>query len=635
MQAQNFNRRVYSGAPIDNVNTVSAIRYTPFAEGEKFRTYKVNNLSDYESGCHEHKRCFGHMCTTSGDIVLPPQSMAMRTMNIATEYHAASRLAFSGQKEEYINALKRTNYTKDGTMRCTMSTPVLGSGRLIATPMWEYGTDVVALSPELASKMKVCKRETDENGNMLSVFREDTLQEGDMVILVRPPSLGIYNTQPLKVVFWNNQCIGIHPETFSAYHGDFDGDEAQMYPIYESDSIQESQGWSVMPLPAFEEGRKVFATVYPMLYDNRITHKDLDNIMSVRGHLYGQQSYDKSRARFINFTTLSSAQMMQSNHKLVFGKHSRNKDHHISGMHDRFNNKNLSDSFVSESIRGTQDVTKQQLSQGALGYMSRVAKIAASCFFRHPKGSLYVVTRRGTKLLVDDKRIDTGTPSVRAISLVCSVAQQAALDSHRAEAHAPATHDFIADLILGCNKDVNRGPTSHLTMVELDKLTTCSAYTQMCRLSWIYESHDSIFVLCDPTSIKRNMLPHIRSTYNPRILSMLQRNGINIHEVCKRGIRIICNYYSINMSDIEMSDLASVVSYEPHRSTTTKANHENDTITVTSREGISARNLGWIETLLATDYTRLPELNGDFEEANTSTAAMFISNFSNLKLKNA
>lgn len=634
MQEQNFNRRVYSGAPVDGVNTVSAIRYRPFKEGETFRTYSVNNLSDYESGCHEHKRCFGHMCRTPGGVPLPPQSMAMRTMNIATEYHAASRFAFNGHEEEYVNALKRTNYTKDGTMRCTMSTPVLGSGRLIATPMWEYGAEVVALSPELASKMKICRRELDENGNMLSIFKEDVLKEGDIVVLVRPPSLGIFNTQPLRVIFWDKQCMGIHPETFSAYHGDFDGDEAQKYPVYESDSIQESGGWSVMPLPSFEEGRKVFADVYPMLYDNRIKHKDLDNIMSIRGHLYGKRPYDNSRARFIDFTTLSSAQIHHSSHKLTFGEHSRNKYHHIKGMHERFNTSNLSDSFVNESIRGAQDVTTQQLSQGALGYMSRVAKIAASCFFRHPNGGLYVVTRKGTKLLVDDGRVDTGTPSVRAISILCSVSQQAALDSHRAEDRSTAAHDFIADLILGCNKNPSRGPTSHLTLVEFNNDLSSNVYSTMCRSSWIYETDESVYMLCDPNTVKTSAIAHIQATYNPRILYMLKRQQMNIHSICKRGIKIVCNFYKIHISDIEMSDLASVVSYEPHRSIVSDGIHDKDTLTVTSREGISVRNLGWIETLLATDYTKLPDLDGDFEEPNTSTAAMFTSNFSNLKMKN-
>lgn len=634
MKAQNFTRRVYPGAPVDGINNVSAIRYRTFLKDETFRTCAVNNLSDYESGCHEHKRCFGHMCITPSGEVLPPQSMSMRTMNISTEYHAASRLAFNGQKEEYIEALQRTNYTKDGTMRCIMSTPVLGSGRLIATPLWEYGTDIVAISPELASKMKVCRRELDDNGNMASVFRESVLKEDDMVVLVRPPSLGIYNTQPLRVVFWDRQCIGIHPETFSAYHGDFDGDEAQLYPIYETDSLQESHGWSVMPLPSFEEGREVFADIYPVLYDERVKYSDLDNIMSVRGHLYGRRRYDTTRARFIHFTTLSAAQMAASEQRLTFGKHSRNKDHHIKGMHERFNDKGLSSMFVRESIRGTQDVTKQQLSQGALGYMSRVARIAASCFFRHPDGGLHVVTRNGTRMLLDDGRTDTGVPAVRAISLVCSVSQQAALDSHRAESHGPATHDFIADLILGCNRDPSRGSTSHLTLIEFNKDQSSEVYSTACNPSWIYESDEGVYVLCDPVGIKYSVLKNIVAAYNPRVLSMLEKRGIDVHEVCKRGIKIVCNYYSINMSDIEMTDLACVVSYEPHKSIMTYGPTQRDTLTVTSRDGIYARDLGWIETLLATDYTKLPLLTGDFESANTSTAAMFISNFSNLKLKN-
>jgi hypothetical protein len=237
-------------------------------------------------------------------------------------------------------------------------------------------------------------------------------------------------------------------------------------------------------------------------------------------------------------------------------------------------------------------------------------------------------------MLLDDGRVDTGVPAVRAISLICSVSQQAALDSHRAESHGPATHDFIADLILGCNRDPSRGPTSHLTLIEFDKGKSCEAYSTACGPSWIYESNDGIYLLCDPTCVKYNVLKNVIATYNPRVLSMLETRGADIHEICKRGIRIICNYYSINMSDIEMTDLACVVSYEPQKSIMTYGPVQKDTLTVTSRDGIYMRNLGWIETLLATDYTKLPQLTGDFESANTSTAAMFMSNFSNLKLKN-
>ncbi|KAJ4002535.1 hypothetical protein NW766_012860 [Fusarium irregulare] len=612
MEPQHFYRRVYNGADIRSTHVISAVRFSKFKEGEKFRTHSVDSLEDYESGCRIHAQCFGHMCETPGGIMLPPQSMSMRTMEIATEYHAASKLAFAGNESEYIEKLKETNYTKHGTYRIIMSTPVAGSGRLIATPQWEFGRSVVAVSENLASRMKVCRKVYTAGGSVAGKYVETNLKEWDWVIVVRPPSLHFGNTQPMRIRFWKKDCIGIHPETFSMFHGDFDGDEAHIYPVFDVDSIAECEAWDVLPLATFQIGRAKLKSV----------RKDMGLPESI---MYAD---DDSNAKFIEYTTMSAKQIADHSVKLVLGEQSRNKEKHIKGMSDRFVSESTADSFVQESIRGMEDVKRQQLSQGTLGDMTRVSKIVASCFYRPYTGSLYVKRRHESATIVNDLIKDIGTPSVRGMAGICAVAQQAALDSHRAESRDPVSHDFISDLILGCYRKVHASHTREYTFVELfadpSRRTEAMKLVSQCSPRWVDDQRsDTIHMLCKPKSIKLNMARYIKSAYSPEILSVIQKQGLSVRAVCENGIKVVCNYYGVRISALELHDVSVVFSYRPEASV-----HP-----ITTREGMMSRELGWIETFEATDYTKLPSLEGNFETPDTSTAAMFMSNFSNLKAK--
>jgi hypothetical protein len=607
MEPQKFERQIYHGAKIDNTNIVLSLRFRKFEENEKFRVVKVHSIEEYEAGCLEHTGCFGHMCITPNDIILCPQSFSMRTLEISTEYFAAAKQAFAGNKQAYIEKLRSTNYTKKGTMRCIMSTPVSGSARLIATPQWEFGRDRVAISPNLASRMKVQRKEFFESCNGIGQrYITSHLQEGDWVIACRPPSLSYGNTQPLKVVYWHKDCIGIHPETFSAFHGDFDGDETHLNPVYDKDSIRECESWNILPLTAFTQGRKLFNEI---MSNNK------------RMALLPEES-DENHAKFLEYTTLSAAQLKDGSHRLVFGNYSRNKSQHVQGIGERFCNSDTEASFVDQSIRGMQDVCKQQLSQGSLGDMTRVAKIAVSCFFRIHTGGLYVKTSKGIKLLLDDKISDIGTPAVRATMAICAVAQQAALDSHRAESRGPATHDFISDLILGCHRRDSSSPSSTYTMIVFDSAINTSTISD---ISWKYTNSEGLWLLCRPQKIHPLLVYRIKAAYNPVILAQIDRIRGDTINICRTGIRIICNYYSIAISDIELMDISYALSYMPSASA-----HP-----ITTREGLIARKLGSIETLLATDYTKLPQLEWNFEDPYTTTSAMLMSNFNHLKLKHS
>lgn len=626
MERQQFHRRVYDKADTTGIYTISAMKFSPFTDQEKFKRQKVSSLSQYESGCRVHKHCFGHMCETLSGCVLPPQSMSMRTMEIATQYYAASKLAFSGKVEEYINALAETNYTKNGTYRVVMSTPVAGSIRLIAVPQWEYGRDRVAISRNLASRMRVCKKVYDEDGNTSGKYVESTLQEGDYLIVVRPPSLHYGNTQPMKVVFWNIDAMGIHPETFSVFHGDFDGDESHGYPVYDENSVAECRAWSIIPLSDFTSGRNLLTK----LNDELEMKLSLDEVN------------DENMAHFLEYTTLSAKELQEKAQVLAFGRYSRNKPDHLLGMHTRFNSTTVASSFVEECIRGTEDVKEQQLSQGNLGDMTRVAKIAASCVYRPSSGSLYVKERDRSFLIIEDGKKDSGTPSVRGIMALCASAQQAKLNAHRVkiadDTMGSSNHDFISDLVLGCNRKTHLSSTSSYTYVQLktpciEKTQTCDRITldDLCSLcsklesTWKYVNSDAslINILCKPSSVKGGICKYVYAAYNPIILSTLVSSENNVLEICKRGITIVCNYYKIQVSPIELHDLAAVYSYRPGAS-----RHP-----ITSREGMMSRNLGWIETFQATDYTKLPSLQSEFEYPDSTSSATFMSNFDNLKVK--
>lgn len=603
MKRQEFKRRVYNGAPVTGYHMIKSMTPVAFGPNDKPQTVNVSTLYEYESGCKEHRDCYGHLCTVNGGVVLPPHSMSLRSGDIATEYNKAAKLVFSGDVNGYIDAVKSTNLTKDGTMRLTMSTPTAGSCRLIATPQWEFGTSCVAISENLASRMTVCRKATNADGSEDSVYVEDHLREGDWVIVVRPPSLHFGNTQPMKVKYWKHDCAGIHPESFSVFHGDFDGDEIQMYPVYNPGSINECESWQQLPLPAFIKGREVYNSY----------------VSQLRGSSSRLAFCEDGEAHFIRFTTLSSKQIMEKPPNLAFGEYSRNKAKHTSGMSLRFNTRKTEASFVDESIRGMGDVARQQLSQGALGDMTRVAKVVASCFYRATEGGLHVVTRHGSNILCDDGIFDSGAPAVRGISAMCAVAQQAALDSHRAESHDVTSHDFIGDIMLGCNREGNISATGTMTLVETLPLPAVSARKKWYR--WMYTSAESTFYLCEPSRFPLALRKHIVGGYNPVILTYVTNNGGSVYEVCKRGVTAICNYYGIRMSSVELNDVVHVFSYNVRESV-----HP-----ITSREGLMARSLGWIETLLATDHSKLPAMVGGVGTPLTTTSAMFMSNFKDLE----
>ena len=598
--SQDVSRKVYNGADATAPARVASVKLTPLDKGTTVRTVAVPNLSHYESGCREHRSCFGHMCKTPSGAILPPQSMSMRDGPIVTEYLKASNLAFQGKNEEYVEQLKKTNYTKKGTMRSIMSTPIAGSCRLIATPMWEPGRQYIGISPNLASKLRVCRIEVLEDGTKDIIYTETSVKEGDWAIVIRPPSLSIRNVQPMKYLFWNLDCAGIHPEAFSAFHGDYDGDELHTIPVFEPASVTECESWEIPPSQDFVKGRQMY--------------KDI-----IGGDKYDVES--DTMCEFINYSTVSAREMAEGIPDLVFGKASRNKPEYVAGMHTRFSTSDTESNYIHQSIRGMGDICRQQLSQGSLGDMTRVAKCIAMCFYRPPSGGLYVASSSGNEVVKDDRISDSGCAAERAVMVFCAVAQQAALDSHRVHDADSASFDFISDLFIGKPLNSGRHMGSRTLVVFSKNIGNAGVDTKA--LTWKYSIADDIVALCDISALKRAHVVHIKGAYNARVLKMCCDLRKDPQVICRYALVTVSNYYTLSVSEVELHDLSCVMAYQVSQSP-----HQ-----ITTRDGATSRSLSWVDKVLATDFTKVPQNLNTVSTPSTSTAAMFMNNFSRLKLR--
>lgn len=591
MEPELPQRKVYNGSRVSSGYIATAVQFTPFDQNHTLKSTRVNSLEEYSAGCREHAGCFGHMCVTPQGNYLPPQSLSVKTGPIVTEYLKAAALAFGTDSSEYKKALKRTNYTKNGHMRNIMSTPIAGSLRLVATPQISLPGNCVCIPKELADATRFCAYDYDTDGKPTGFMVERTLREGDYAVLVRAPSLTWLCTQPMIVRFWDRPTIGVKPETFSAFHGDYDGDEAHLYPVSSPASLWEARNWITPKMDKFVKGRA---------------------LMDKLG-LTSDTLKPDDHSHFVEYTTLSSKQLMSNEVHLTFGDLTRNPDVYVDGMSSRFKDPSTELNFVAESIRGTADILRQQLTQSSIGEMSRNAKIATSCVFRSPAGDVCIQSGVSPGVLEVGAGPDSGCPANRATMLLCSKAQQSALDAHRVGSSASTGFDFVGDLF--CPNRAGEEDDTYTTLCVLDpshETTFSSAVRWKVRVDG--------FDICLLTRAQILQAPpeSIVGGYSPLVLARVEQE--RRQPVCKQALMIVLDFYRCEYTDLEVSDLAYCMSYEP----------EASVMPITSRDGLVSRHVGWVEQLMSTDYSRLPYLRSFKESPTTSTCAMYLSNFTNL-----
>lgn len=594
MEKTFIERRVYNGAEVKRGYRVRGIRCVQDKPGQKpIEMVKVPNLIDYSSGCPLHRgSCFGHMsCTPTGNM-LPPQSLSFRSGDIRTQYYIAAAKAFEDDKEEYLKAMRLTNYGKYGHLRSIMSTPVSGSARLVCVPHDYENPYVMFISENLASKIVFCAPETTEDGSAGARYVERSLRQGDYIMMERAPSLSKFNNQPLRVMFWDVECMGVHPKVFSFFHGDYDGDEGHLYALAHPSSVTEASKWR-MPLD------------HKLLKAERYMHENFPGKCRMTPEGGGME--------FMNFNTLSFTEVKEGRIGLPMGDWVRNKAEHLEMFKKRMEVKKGTEFFLQEATRGVKDIMRQQLTLGKLGDMSRVARIVAMCFVRGKEGGTFVLTRRSKVLLNASTEGSTGNPASRCIMVLCQASQEAALHAHRVGSLESAGVDLVCSLLRGRAEEGHN--TAQHTLFAFQG-TDSHTVREVMKPIWCYDTVDGITVaVAKDDSMPEEMAEVLVGAFSPVVLAKvpLERR----RKVCSMGVYAVYNYYGLELEGDDVEDMVEVMCYRVEKSL----------LPATTREGMLSRGLSWMETLMACDYTKLPQLTGSSSGAYSATSATMCANF--------
>lgn len=588
-----ISRRTYKGGEVHRGYKVTGISCVPCAPGSKpVETVRVQNMEEYSSGCAVHREgCFGHMCVTPTGSILPPHSLAFRSGDIRTQYYIACGWAFNRDDDRYIAELKKTNYKKEGHLRSIMATPVSGSARLVAVPHDSEDYTIVYISRNLAEKVVFCLPERDESGAEGSRYIERHLVEGDYVMLERPPSLTKFNNQPFKLAYWDQECVGVHPAVFSFFHGDYDGDEVQLYALGTQAAIDEADAWVHPTNGGFAKARIIMQKEFPQVYPGTGTAGDLE---------------------FIKYTTVSFRQIQDGITNTPLGNHTRNKDEHLEMFQERLAESPGTSTFLRDAREGVESIMRQQLSQGVIGDMSRVSRISLMCFVRGESGGTFVVGRKSRIMLDRHTSPSSGSPAVRCSMLLCQKAQQAALDAHRVGSKVMTTIDLVANLLKGRLTTGNGSPCSTLYIMkglDVDDVRSTLA------ASWAYETEGRVIAIAQDNAAGDDVMKHLVGSYSPVILSRCDER--DRRRVCRAAVNVVFSYYDLSPEEDDLTDLVIALTYRVGAST----------LPITTRDGMLARGLGWMETLMACDYTKLPKLTNSVSKAWSATSATMCANF--------
>lgn len=569
---------------------------------------RVDSYQEYAAGCSLHdNRCLGHFCVTPRGTILLPQKLVSTLGIISNQYAKMAEDVFRrdtpGQEEEYRNKLRKLMLSKRGKMRGDMAGGTVdGSMRIVLSLCWEIPPNHLAIPRKLASNMKILRISKDPNtGLPLGYYVEDHVREkeyniinkrdsagkivaeeilnheGDYHMGVRPPSLWAGNDQPMKIVLWNHECVGISPSNAEEYHADHDGDEFQSYHLTEFESIQQCKNWKQLSKDKFQHAVKTL----PLPYSSYGMSEDKkDKFFDYLG----------LREKYMVHSTVSIRELQDGVKMPAIAKSSRMKEAMADMLAFRLNNPdNVWENIYSESIRGIKDIMAQRLNQGDLGDMSRQAKLAASCVKYKGQGRFEIKVSNSTISVLDPALKDVdhdisyplgGNPCVRAVSAICQVAQQAALDSHRVSQEVSSNLDLVNNLI--------RGGDESLVVFNGTIIQKCT---------WKYVKNNQTYAIINNEDIK-SIAIKIIAAYNPIVLKEVKIMGGDIKEVCRNGILIVCKYYGIELSKLELYSLAELLCYRV----------SDSSFPITTKDGLADRKMRWMTTIFANHFGLLANI---------------------------
>ena len=181
---------------------------------------------------------------------------------------------------------------------------------------------------------------------------------------------------------------------------------------------------------------------------------------------------------------------------------------------------------------------------------------------------------------------------MRAISAICSVAQQAALDSHRVSQSVSSKLNLVENFIKG-------GKQSIVVLTQ----------GMLRSYQWKYETEDIIYALLD-NSAAMPYATRVVAAYNPAVLTAVKLVNGDVKTVCKNGITVVCNYYGVELSTLELYSLTELMCYRCEAySVPSKAKEEDKYVKpITTKEGLASRDMRWMTVAFANHYGKVKEL---------------------------
>jgi hypothetical protein len=179
-----------------------------------------------------------------------------------------------------------------------------------------------------------------------------------------------------------------------------------------------------------------------------------------------------------------------------------------------------------------------------------------SCFQRAPRGGVesdfaHRVCRITRVLILG---IQEGSPSVRAVSMICAGSQQAALDSHHAKKKLLPQHNITDDIIVGLSE----------TFILVSPKLKEYQIKYSLKPKWYDMRPEATYVLCKPSFVSSLPKIHILESYNPKVLSLqpvTTRDGIAARDprwtlvMMSNHYIMMSNHYSMLRSIVQQGDI--------------------------------------------------------------------------------
>lgn len=357
----------------------------------------VSDMASYSTECAVHgDSCGGHYTRSKHGAILPPSGCVTLTPFPCTFAQAVkdllSGVSSRAEYEERVRA--EVLNTKHGAWRSDCQTgDVLGSMRMVIIPASGYRYGTIVLPRDAAERTMVPYLMDDGS---VSCKR---MSDCKWCIAVRPPTIYPGSARPLLIDTWDKSAIGVPQDSCVDCHGDFDGDEMQIYGVCDAASEAECEAWR---LP----GTKVLMSdAAEPVVDGMVMH---DGSVDWYSHTTRPLSYGGP---------------LTHNERLMLSKDATSNA--LATKLSHFEHSPWDFMLATES--GLKSIMDQQLPLGTLGHETRTCRVVCS----EVSSQSYTMQSPVMGKLDMMQRCPPGYPGFTGICKLCAVLQQRSLDAHR------------------------------------------------------------------------------------------------------------------------------------------------------------------------------------------------------------